>query len=166
MKMNTENSNETELLTHRELLELLESNRTRVRTACNTVLGISGVFLSVIFLTLFFALKDKPELLMGKFPWIILLSTLLLFVSLFQNIAGTWLPKEKAVLTKLILIDEMTTRVRNESRKLRLAIVFLSLSILIFGFALGLAVFDMTSGRMHLEPQIIENCYKPHQNVL
>jgi hypothetical protein len=130
-------------LTTDNLLAIVETNRSRIRTLSSLVVTVCGFLLSACFVVLFFILKD-PALKTGNTaaPNLLLASVGSLVVAILLSVYSVLATKPEAVRTKLQLLDLMGSAYYRERKRVLLAMIFLFVGVAMFVSSMALFSFQ------------------------
>lgn len=134
---------EQELVTHDDLLALVQGNRDRIRDLSNQILTVCGFVLSAALVVLFFILQDKTYSVPLSVPVLLFSSVGSLIGSLVLAVYACLLPNPIAVGTRVELLDALAIIYRREHRRALLGVVLLVAAI--GQFCVGLIVFAAVS---------------------
>lgn len=119
----------------KEVLSVIENNRTRVRNLCNIILTSCSLFLSSSFVVLFFLIKESyPN--NSLIIVLLLLSAVMLIAAIFFTVLSAYIRNPKVITTEFALISVQTYYFHKEQKNSRIAIVFLFAGIITFLVAL------------------------------
>ena len=120
-----------------DVLKIIDSNRTRVRTLGGIVLTVCGLLLSTSFVILFFILKNNEFHISPLVPILLLITSASLTCAIVCSVLSALLPMPVTIISKIELVDFWTKTYRREYRRVILAVCFLLLSIILFVIALS-----------------------------
>jgi hypothetical protein len=115
----------------KEVLSVIENNRTRVRNLCNIVMTSCSLFLSSSFVVLFFLIKE-PYKNITLIIAILLLSNVMLIVAILFTVLSAYIREPKVITTEFALISIQTYYLHKEQKNSRVAIIFLFGGIITF----------------------------------
>lgn len=115
----------------KEVLSVIDNNRTRVRNLCNILLTSCSLFLSSSSVVLFFLIKESypnNSLIIA----LLLLSDVMLIVAIFFTVLSAYIREPKVITTEFALISTQTYYFHKEQKNSRIAIVFLFGGVITF----------------------------------
>jgi len=121
-----------EFVTVKEIIDLLENNRSRVRTLANLIITVCGLLLSTSFIVLFFILKDSSHLIPSIVPILLFSVIVSLLISMISGLISVYAPSPTVVSTKIGLIDKLLGIYRIEQRRATISVTFLLIGIVLF----------------------------------
>jgi len=125
------------------IIQIIETNRDRVRTIGNMILTVCGIILSATFAFLLFLFDkgtiDLKERVMMVLPFGGAIFTNLL--SIYFGIASSFLKTRYAVSTKINMITDLLTLFYSELRLVRISFIFLILGLLLITVGTFIFVF-------------------------
>lgn len=133
MKLSPHNANNDVdvALTSEDLIRIIESNRTRLRSLSGMIVTICGILLSTSFVTLFFILKENLNSTPRIVPILILFSFLTLMSSIIFSLLSSLLPTPSSSTSKFELVDVSSRIYYREYRRSIVAITLLLVSIVL-----------------------------------
>jgi len=123
-----------------DMFQIIENNRSRIRTLGNMVLTVGGLLLSTLFVLLFFVLQDKSTTILPSLPVLLLCSIALLIISISLSVYSAFLRSPSAIYTKIQLVDSLLSILHRENRRVMIAFGFMVVAIIVFAFGFGLFI--------------------------
>jgi len=115
------------------IIQIIETNRDRVRTIGNMILTVSGIVLSATFGILLF-IFDKGGLGRMKVTILVVLfggAVLTNLLSVYLSIASSFLRTTYSLTTKVNLVTDLMALLNSELRLVRLSFLFLIAGLLL-----------------------------------
>jgi hypothetical protein len=123
------------------LYNIVDSNRNRVRVLAGLLLTTCSILLSTSFVILFFILQTSTFKIPKIIPILLFLTVGSLILSIVCNIFSVLLPSPTAARNKAELIDTLARVYYREYKRVRVAIIFLIIAILLFTTGLAILAF-------------------------
>lgn len=126
-------------LTIEDMIQSLERNRDRVRTLGNLLITACSLFLSSIFVVLFFLIKETSFGVPFVVPILMFASLASFTLSIAFSVYSAVLPPQTAIRNRIELIDFLASTYYSEQRRAIRGVFFLIVGIILY--AVSLTVF-------------------------
>ena len=126
-----------------DFIPLIENNRSRIRDLSSQVLTVCSLLLPTSFVVVFFAIKETTLKISPIVTWLLFIVIVCLITATGFSIFSSLLPSPSSVTTKFELVDKLVGIYQREHRRVRIAVFFLVLAIILF--CVSLAIFAITT---------------------